>query len=154
MTILSGRRVSNSRPIAWKAIALPIELLPLIILNKFRLCCLQITSKQSTWSILKNFTQPNSISLISKSTFQWAEQGSNLRTRERTDLQSVAFNRSAICPKLIPIYPQSSLGKLGAEEGSRTPDLLITNQLLYQLSYFGYLFYGFLSLIKSLTKRL
>jgi hypothetical protein len=25
----------------------------------------------------------------------------------------------------------------GAEEGSRTPDLLITNQLLYQLSYFG-----------------
>ena len=28
----------------------------------------------------------------------WAEQGSNLRTRERTDLQSVAFNRSAICP--------------------------------------------------------
>ena len=30
----------------------------------------------------------------------WAEQGSNLRTRERTDLQSVAFNHSAICPKL------------------------------------------------------
>ena len=29
---------------------------------------------------------------------KWAEQGSNLRTRERTDLQSVAFNRSAICP--------------------------------------------------------
>lgn len=24
-----------------------------------------------------------------------------------------------------------------AEEGDRTPDLLITNQLLYQLSYFG-----------------
>src|SRR5687768_11552074 len=29
-TYLSGRRVSNSQPIAWKAIALPIELLPLI----------------------------------------------------------------------------------------------------------------------------
>ncbi len=27
---LSGRRASNSRPIAWKAIALPIELLPLV----------------------------------------------------------------------------------------------------------------------------
>ena len=27
----SGRRGSNSRPIAWKAIALPIELLPLIL---------------------------------------------------------------------------------------------------------------------------
>ena len=25
----------------------------------------------------------------------------------------------------------------GAEEGTRTPDLLITNQLLYRLSYFG-----------------
>lgn len=27
--------------------------------------------------------------------------------------------------------------KAGAEERSRTSDLLITNQLLYQLSYFG-----------------
>lgn len=27
--VLSGRRGSNSRPIAWKAIALPTELLPL-----------------------------------------------------------------------------------------------------------------------------
>ena len=26
---------------------------------------------------------------------------------------------------------------LGAEEGTRTPDPLITNELLYQLSYFG-----------------
>ncbi len=25
----------------------------------------------------------------------------------------------------------------GAEEGTRTPDPLITNELLYQLSYFG-----------------
>ena len=57
----------------------------------------------------------------------WAELGSNQRTRERTDLQSVAFNHSAICP-----FKQS-----GAENWSRTSDLLITNQLLYQLSYFG-----------------
>ncbi len=28
--------------------------------------------------------------------------------------------------------------KKRAEEGSRTRDLLITNQLLYQLSYFGF----------------
>jgi hypothetical protein len=26
---------------------------------------------------------------------------------------------------------------IGADEGTRTPDLLITNQLLYQLSYIG-----------------
>ena len=28
-------------------------------------------------------------------------------------------------------------GGSGAEDGTRTRDLLITNQLLYQLSYFG-----------------
>ena len=30
-----------------------------------------------------------------------------------------------------------TLDNTGAEETNRTPDLLITNQLLYQLSYFG-----------------
>ena len=39
-----------------------------------------------------------------------------------TDLQSAPFGRSGIPP-------------YGAGEGSRTPNLLITNQLLYQLSY-------------------
>ena len=29
----------------------------------------------------------------------WAEKDSNLRTRMRTDLQSAAFSRSAICPE-------------------------------------------------------
>ena len=41
-----------------------------------------------------------------------------------TDLQSAPFGRSG-----IPPY------KLGAGGRIRTPDLLITNQLLYQLSY-------------------
>ena len=31
----------------------------------------------------------------------WAEKDSNLRTRERTDLQSVAFSHSAIYPLKI-----------------------------------------------------
>jgi hypothetical protein len=44
---------------------------------------------------------------------------------EPTDLQSVAFDRFAISP----LY--------GAGERSRTPDQMITNQLLYQLSYTG-----------------
>lgn len=30
----------------------------------------------------------------------------------------------------------------GAEDGTRTRDLLITNQLLYQLSYFGIIWEG------------
>jgi hypothetical protein len=60
-------------------------------------------------------------------TKEWAEQGSNLRTRERTDLQSVAFNRSAICPNKVAIIERATCR-------NRTNDLLITNQLLYQLS--------------------
>ena len=68
----SGRRGSNSPPIAWKAIALPNELLPQYIEN-FQLLIFNLKEL-------------------------WAEKDSNLRTRERTDLQSVAFSHSAICP--------------------------------------------------------
>ena len=55
-----------------------------------------------------------------------------------TDLQSVAFDRFAtspkkICSSLLCLY-EASL-RIGAGEGIRTPDLLITNQLLYRLSY-------------------
>ena len=44
---------------------------------------------------------------------------------ERTDLQSAAFDHFATLPQN------------GADRGNRTPNLLITSQLLYQLSYFG-----------------
>lgn len=53
--------------------------------------------------------------------FLWAEKDSNLRTLARTDLQSVAFNHSAI-------YPTKNKR---ADGGIRTPDPLITNQLLW-----------------------
>ena len=43
---------------------------------------------------------------------------------EGTDLQSAAFNHFAISP-------------YGAKNRNRTRNLLITSQLLYQLSYFG-----------------
>ena len=46
-----------------------------------------------------------------------------------TDLQSVPFGRSGTLP-----YIKFSQ-KNGAGGRTRTPDLLITNQLLYQLSY-------------------
>ena len=45
---------------------------------------------------------------------------------ERTDLQSAAFDHFAIPPK-----------KDGAENRNWTRNLLITSQLLYQLSYSG-----------------
>ena len=44
---------------------------------------------------------------------------------EGTDLQSAAFDHFAIPPKN------------GADRGSRTPNLLITSQLRYQLRYVG-----------------
>ena len=45
---------------------------------------------------------------------------------EATDLQSAPFDRSGTLPFNF---------KVGAGGRTRTPDLLITNQLLYQLSY-------------------
>ena len=35
---------------------------------------------------------------------------------------------------------KGNINKMGAESGTRTRDLLITNELLYQLSYFGLIF--------------
>jgi hypothetical protein len=45
-----------------------------------------------------------------------------------TDLQSVPFGRSGI-------PPDEELTFTGADDGTRTRNLLITSQLLYQLSY-------------------
>ena len=61
------------------------------------------------------------------------EDGFEPSKSKTTDLQSAPFGRSGTLPyvrdkqKLIPVY--------GAGDGTRTRDLLITNQLLYQLSY-------------------
>ena len=49
-----------------------------------------------------------------------------------TDLQSAPFGHSGTLPH---IKPTVTVGLFGAGGRTRTPDLLITNQLLYQLSY-------------------
>ena len=49
-----------------------------------------------------------------------------------TDLQSAPFGHSG-----IPPYSNLRAKKCGADDGTRTRNLLITNQLLYQLSYIG-----------------
>ena len=49
-----------------------------------------------------------------------------------TDLQSAPFGHSGIPPYDVPFKKHS-----GAGRRTRTPDLLITNQLLYRLSYTG-----------------
>ena len=81
----SGRRDSNSRHSAWKADALPTELLPLVC------------------------------------------GGNRIRT------YSVRDNRFTVCPgSPTPAYPlENSLVGVRAGGGIRTPDPLITNQLLW-----------------------
>ena len=46
---------------------------------------------------------------------------------------TVVFLRTAV--KKIPAHERHMQGSCGAEDGTRTHDLLITNQLLYQLSH-------------------
>ena len=60
----------------------------------------------------------------------WRNMGSNHGRLPSTDLQSVAIDHSAIPPFCFPLT--------GAGEGIWTSDLLITSQLLYQLSYTGH----------------
>ena len=69
----------------------------------------------------------------------WARMDSNHRTPKRTDLQSVAVGHLATCPSLkykiylLIIAPGSNPGveTCRASGGIRTPDQLITNQLLW-----------------------
>ena len=77
----------------------------------------------------------------------WGGEVSNLRRLTPTDLQSVPFGHSGTSPNHnactiteIPSFAaesQSLCVNYGATGGTRTPDRLITNQLLYQLSYGG-----------------
>ena len=97
---LSGKRGSNPPPIAWKAIALPNELLPQ---------CLTFRCGGGDWT----------------------------RTNELRRGQIYSLLQLPLCDS--PVYP-SGLRDIRADEGTRTPDRLITNQLLYQLSYIGFCF--------------
>ena len=117
----SGRRDSNPRPTVWKTVALPTELLPLVLLTHRTIA-----------------KEQNNV--------KWAEEDSNLWSRKTADLQSAPFGRSGICPYIKSginywnpkpqLFRFRSLIRLlpGATCRNRTNDLLITNQLLYQLS--------------------
>ena len=101
----SGRRDSNPRHPAWKASALPTELLPLNPLHDDR------------------------IRMVEGGGFEPPKASP-------TDLQSVPFDRSGTPPHEVDN---------GAGEGTRTPNRLITNEMLYQLSYAS----GFVSSAKT-----
>ena len=121
----SGRRGSNPRPSAWKADALPTELLPLLFFIysrdlsdwigalyqlsysrffNFRFLidawiCIYSSSKKFTCYSSKNifFLNPKSKIRYPKS-FWWGEQDSNLRRHEPPDLQSGPVGHFGISP--------------------------------------------------------
>jgi hypothetical protein len=62
----------------------------------------------------------------------WWGKDSNLRRREPADLQSAPFGHSGT-PPVFALCESSFVGRADGE--NRTPNLLITNQLLCQLSY-------------------
>ena len=73
---LSGRRGSNPRPSAWKADALPTELLPLF--------------KVKARSVVSGFL--------------WEKMDSNHRRYKPADLQSAPFGHSGILPKILRTF--------------------------------------------------
>ena len=86
---LSGRRDSNPRPTAWKAVTLPTELLPQDISDARFSICDRIATTHHFKSAIRN--RQSKIPL-------WAGKDSNLRRRMPSDLQSDAFNHFATCP--------------------------------------------------------
>ena len=76
---VSGRRYSKPRPLAWKANALPTELLPLNIIQEVR----NLVSNTEGYGRL---------------CFKWGEQDSNLRRHSPADLQSAPVGRFGISP--------------------------------------------------------
>jgi hypothetical protein len=117
-TSQSGRRGSNPRPTAWKAVALPTELLPLVK---------PASARAEAFRTLPASAQA---------------EGTGHKTCGQGWIRTTELRRGQIY-SLLPLAtwllarsPKNQ--KTGAREGIRTPDQLITNQLLYQLSYSGW----------------
>ena len=113
LKVVSGRRSSNPRPLAWKANALPTELLPLI-------SSVEITA----FSILL-YLLTAGIRLSGES---------RIRTYEgiRQQIYSLPQLTALVSPPLnrLNLSRDTFATPSGADEGIRTPDLQITNQLL------------------------
>ena len=126
-TSRSGRRGSNPRPTAWKAVALPTELLPH---NPLRLCR-HYRSKKELFNTCLCFRPAVPVG------------------KDGFEPPNSEEDRFTVCCRWPLGYLPKNPGKPAprhrgnprphrAREGTRTPDQLITNQLLYQLSYSGW----------------
>ena len=111
---MSGRRGSNPPPEAWKASALPNELLPQNYVKQ---------PESVPAKIFRRFAFPLSRYVVGGGGFEPSKA-------VPTDLQSAPFDRSGISPDCLRF-------QVWADGRTRTADLLITNQQLYQLSYIG-----------------
>jgi hypothetical protein len=89
LTSWSGKRGSNPQPTAWKAVALPIELFPLLYLSKL---LNQLTIKPSP------FRAYTGLPVIFLKKWLVARAGFEPAKAAPTDLQSVPFDRSGISP--------------------------------------------------------
>ena len=84
--------------------------------------CLQLPSMQEQRQRCSDLKSKTSRLLSTLRFYLVGEDGFEPSKSKTTDLQSAPFGRSGTRP-------------YGAGDGTRTRDLLITNQLLYQLSY-------------------
>ena len=87
--------------------------------NGMQLCATQLHT------ILKKKDSPHASLGLSFFFNMVGREGFEPSKAEPTDLQSVVFDRFTISPKH------------GAGGGNQTPDILITSEMLYQLSYAG-----------------
>ena len=103
-----------------------------LMTQKWRSCRHQAGDKHDSTGVLRfNFESVENAEKVrceSIGLFLVGEDGFEPSKRNAADLQSVPFGHSG-----TPPYSICS----GAGRRTRTPDLLITNQLLYQLSYTG-----------------
>ena len=108
---LSGRRGSNPRPLAWKANALPTELLPqfsfifddfcvgLRIVGRSLPSGNSLSPRSSALKSFKNKLRMFARSFRNKIQSLWEKMDSNHRRYKPADLQSAPFGHSGILPK-------------------------------------------------------
>ncbi len=98
----SGRRGSNSRHSAWKAEALPTELLPLTR---------DLTYFESVSDLISFYAVNDPVSRSpTQNQWWWWGEDLNLRRLQPSDLQSDPFDHSGTPPCLWSRYPESNGG--------------------------------------------
>ena len=121
---MSGRRDSNPRPTAWKAVTLPTELLPQLSYSRndpqFTTHTRLLTIGVIPSEVGRGGFEPPKVR--DRQIYSLLRLTASLPARRDShETQHLRRARTPICSR--------------AGDGTRTRNLLITNQLLYQLSY-------------------